>query len=561
MFAARSIVGPMTTGRNPYDDLGSRYEAFKAFTLPVSGSVMLFGPELEVIGTRAFQRLAGIKQLGTSYVVYRGALHTRFDHSLGALHQAEKMLTAIESNPRDPYEVVPRARRIARLGALLHDLTHVPFGHTLEDEFGLLRRHDENDFRRRKLLVESEIGQILRDALGSSDFDLLQSTLNAKSDEEFSDLEFPFVGDIVGNTVCADLLDYVQRDCLYCGLPAAIGEWVLDYLSVTREDEGMRIDQHRLVLNLDKRGIPRPDVESEVVKLLTLRYELAERVYFHHAKNAASVMIGRAVQEAGFAVGGDSPLNLDANFHYLTDDTLLLALADPVIATSLGVTSDASLGGDRALSQELGRMVMDRDLYKIAYLAVWEDLPNSVRRLSSSYSDPSTRAQLEDQLADDSGIPHGGVLVHILRARMMSKVADVRVRTDEGEILKLQDWDKTHTRRIDALNSAHERLWRVLVYVHPKYQDQKHVLAAAAEREFKARSRYVRLPSASAYERVLFDELGKEWELLAGDFEAVGTAALTEAEGREGAEGRILASIQERRGRLGLQELRRLKPR
>ena len=45
--------------------------------------------------------------------------------------------------------------------------------------------------------------------------------------------------------------------------------------------------------------MPRPDVESEVVKLLSYRYELAERVYFHHAKNAASVMIGRAFQELG----------------------------------------------------------------------------------------------------------------------------------------------------------------------------------------------------------------------------------------------------------------------
>jgi len=64
----------------------------KTFTLPASGSVVLYGPEIDVVRTRAFQRLGGIKQLGTSYVVFRGALHTRFEHSIGALRQAERMI-------------------------------------------------------------------------------------------------------------------------------------------------------------------------------------------------------------------------------------------------------------------------------------------------------------------------------------------------------------------------------------------------------------------------------------------------------------------------------------
>src|SRR5215469_14288376 len=86
---------------NPYDyeeaQFAGRYPK-KIFTLPISGSVTLWGPEIEVVSTEAFQRLGGVKQLGTSYVVFRGALHTRFEHSLGSLHQAERMIQAVRSN-------------------------------------------------------------------------------------------------------------------------------------------------------------------------------------------------------------------------------------------------------------------------------------------------------------------------------------------------------------------------------------------------------------------------------------------------------------------------------
>lgn len=160
----------------------------KTFTLPVSGSVVLYGPEIDVVGTRGFQRLGGIKQLGTSYVVFRGALHTRFEHSVGALHQAERMVAAVRTNPREPYDVDPAAHRLARLGALLHDLPHVPFGHTLEDEFHLLVRHDNNDFRIRTLLTDGEIGEILGAAIGDDEFGELCRVLKAKTDEDFAGL-------------------------------------------------------------------------------------------------------------------------------------------------------------------------------------------------------------------------------------------------------------------------------------------------------------------------------------------------------------------------------------
>lgn len=492
----------------------------KTFTLPVSGSVVLYGPEIDVVQTRAFQRLGGIKQLGTSYVVFRGALHTRFEHSIGSLHQAERMIEPIRTNPREPYPVDAAAHRLARLGALLHDLPHVPFGHTLEDEFHLLVRHDKNAYRIKTLLTEGEVGTILRGALGDDEFGELCRVLQAKSDEEFADLKYPFVGDIVGNTVCADLLDYVVRDLVACGMPVALGDRFLDYLTVTDPDEAGATDRGRLVLNLDKRGMPRPDVESEVVKLLAYRYELAERVYFHHAKNAASVMIGRAVQEAGWAAGTATPDHLDANFHWLSDEMLLRALAEPAVEAALALKS-ADVA-DRVLAAELARRVLDRDLFKIAYLAVHDDVADGAARICEQYGEsPAGRKALEDRLASAAGVPPGAVLVHVPRKKMMTKDADVRVRTSGREVIKLHEWDKRHSRRVEALNQAHERLWRVTVYIDPQYLEAVEIVRSAAADEFRAGSRYVERDPGSAYVDEVFRRLSLEWDVNLHDREAL----------------------------------------
>jgi uncharacterized protein len=506
---------------------GKRYPK-KIFTIPTSGTVTLWGPEIDVVGTEEFQRLSGIKQLGTSYLVFRGALHTRYEHSLGALHQAERMIQAIRSNrANSPVYPDETSRRMARLGSLLHDLPHVPFGHTLEDEFHLLKRHDANKARMSKLLTNSEIGKILRRRLPAGEWRLLRNILAAKEETDFAALEaYAFVGDIVGNTLCADLLDYVERDLEACGLPVALGDRFLDYISVSSDTEGADFDHHRIVLNVDKRGMPRPDVESEVVKLLSYRYELAERVYFHHAKNAASVMIARAVQEAGLAGGEKGDPRLDANFVRLTDELLLNALSDERIADALDLwTRDDA--GNRTLAARLAEDVKHRRLYKIAYLAVHDDLADGgVHRVCEDYGkDPERRRAIEDELAESADLPPGSVLVHVPREKMMTKAAQVRIRTSVGEIVTLNEWDNHHSGRIEALNEAHKRLWRLTVYIHPRHAEAAAVVRGAARDTFGADSRYVEQRRSSAYEEEVFRRLSLRHGFGEADREAYFTWA------------------------------------
>jgi HD superfamily phosphohydrolase len=353
-------------------------------------------------------------------------------------------------------------------------------------------------------------------------------------------------------------MDYCQRDLISCGLPIALGDHFLDYLSVTRDDEGLLEDHRRLVVNLDKGGMPRPDVESEIVSLLTHRYELAERVYFHHAKNSASVMIGRAVQEAGWAAGVHGGVNLDRNFLWLSDEMLLAALADPAIADALALRSAAEHDGDRRLASELAKGVRTRRLYKMAFLATWEDNPHAVGRITKEHGgDPVKRRQFEDGLADLAALRRGHVLVHIPGQQMMRKDADVRVRTGQGEVVKLHEWDRSHSKRLAALNEAHERLWRVMVFVHPDDEAAIPVVRAAAQDEFRSASRLVPRDDVSEYSRALFADLTTRWRLAVEDAEALQHAAYVRSEGRRAAERAILGAVRLQRRLSGQPQLRR----
>lgn len=515
---------------NPYPD----DPRVKVHTIRATGAVHLYGPEIDVVDAPEFQRLGSIKQLGTSYLVFRGATHTRFEHSLGALHQAQKIIDAVNGNPKNARTIDAAGARVTRLAALLHDLPHVPFGHTLEDEFSLLDRHDENHARIEKLLINSRIGGILRDSLRQEEYELLLRVLDTAeptADERALSKEErlverlgdrAYIADIVANTVCADVLDYIVRDLSACGMPVAIGERFLDFFTITPANSPVAINRSRMALRLDKRGMPRPDVESEILKLLTYRYELAERVFFHHGKNAASVMIGRAVALLGLH-------KVDENFHKLGDDLLLAVLANPDLAGPLGL-SLTTRAPWRQQAAELGRFVNERKLYKLAYLGVRdEDVGVRASDIFERWGkDATARIGLEEELAAKAGVPGGHVLIHLPTPEMMVKLAKVRVLLEDETVVTFEEWEARHSGRVQALNAAHERLWRIGVYLHPDDAEDaktRRLVGSAAREVFGMRSRYAEPEPDEPYLATVFDLFVDEEGWPAGQRENVIRAA------------------------------------
>src|SRR5437762_1529528 len=239
----------------------------------VHGDIEMESLEVELMDTPEFQRLRGIKQLGTAYLVFPSAVHTRFEHSLGTSWMAHRILQSVRRN----YTVSDDDARLIRVAALLHDITHIPFGHTLEDERRVLPRHDKDEERVDYFLRQSNVGKILkREGLQEA----VISTIRGND---------TYPSDIVGGAISADLLDYLRRDTYFCGLSQYYDPRIF---------ESFIVDNGRLVINLEKQGTLRQDALSELVNLLRIRYTLSERVYYHHTKVSSGAMISKAVELA-----------------------------------------------------------------------------------------------------------------------------------------------------------------------------------------------------------------------------------------------------------------------
>ena len=104
---------------------------------PVHNFLILREIEVKLLATPLYQRLRGVRQLAMANLVYPGALHTRFDHSLGVCHVAGMMARCLDLN-EDQTQLV-------RLAALLHDLGHGPFSHV--SEYALERYANRTAFR------------------------------------------------------------------------------------------------------------------------------------------------------------------------------------------------------------------------------------------------------------------------------------------------------------------------------------------------------------------------------------------------------------------------------
>lgn len=278
---------------------------------PVHGDVELSHEELRLLDTREMQRLRGVKQLGSACLVFPGATHTRFDHSIGTLHLCGRMIEAINKAaavaPRESLGIGAEEARVIRAAALLHDVTHIPFGHNVEDQAGLMLRHDSPQRFERMLGPGTELGRVLRDLGLARDVASVLSGPAGAAPAYWSQIN--------SDTICSDILDYLQRDAHFTGLKLAIDPRILSYFRIDRASGNLYVD-------LAKHGLLREDTLSEIVRLLEARYHFSERVYYHHAKVSAGALIARAVT-----------LLLSANavreedFYDATDASLLVLLA------------------------------------------------------------------------------------------------------------------------------------------------------------------------------------------------------------------------------------------
>lgn len=488
----------------------------KIFGDSIHGTIKLNALEVAIVDTKAFQRLRKIRQLGTANLVYVTANHTRFEHSLGVLHMASVIIESIRGNAHnrlEQREITLRQEQITRLLALLHDIGHMPYGHTLEDEFNIFLSHDHprNDRWEYFLGVESEIGKLIIDGkegefLGwgeefHKDFIKLISC-DKEFPEELSGYAFCY--DIISNTVCADLLDYLLRDCFNTGLNLSSSMRFLEFMFIAKFKA-----KKRIVIRLNKsREDLRKDNISELIQLLRNRYFLGERVYYHRVKIITGTMIAAAVKRA---INGNfvSIVNRDTQTSIqITDDhthelryskmtNLHLMGDDEIVEYLLNIKNNYKKGDKRLMNgiHYLASSFKHRNLYKQLtsyslsklelHTEIFEDLKtedlknhsnSEIRHLTEYFLSESgeSRVQLEDQFCDLVSLRPGSYLIYCPGFKMSVKLAQVLVygpkSVDPTELMKFKNDDEpTIAQEIDVLVNKHKNLWRLRIMVSPDF--------------------------------------------------------------------------------------------
>ncbi len=257
---------------------------------PLWGHVYLT-PELAALTrSAAFMRLARIFQLGPAYTVYPGATHTRAAHSIGVYHLARRLLRALAERGADAWISAPGARSFLA-AALLHDLGHFPYTHSLKD----LPLTDHESLTGRIILAEPLKSLVA--ATGADPYRtaaIVDTRLPVAEDGETT-----FYRRLLSGVLDPDKLDYLNRDARYCGVP--YGAQDVDFTF------SRLIPHPQRGVDIDSRAIP------AVEAILFAKYLMYRSVYWHRSVRSATAMIKKALKaglDAG-AIQGEDLYGLD----------------------------------------------------------------------------------------------------------------------------------------------------------------------------------------------------------------------------------------------------------
>lgn len=222
-----------------------------------------------LINTREFQRLRRIRQLGTSYLTFHGAEHSRFSHSLGVYEITRRIISQFE---RSGYADWPQEEGLVALcAALLHDLGHGPFSHSIEEAFQM----NHEDWTCRIIREPSQINAVLRRI--SDDFPERVASVIQKTYDK------PIVVNLVSSALDADRMDYLLRDAYFTGVN--YGTFDMDrILRVLRPYKG------RIVVK--ESGM------HAVEDYLMSRYQMYWQVYFHPVTRSSEIILRQIFKRA-----------------------------------------------------------------------------------------------------------------------------------------------------------------------------------------------------------------------------------------------------------------------
>jgi uncharacterized protein len=384
---------------------------------PIHVFVRLDSHEREVLNSRPFQRLRHIHQLAMTYLVYPGATHKRFEHSLGVMELAGRVFDVVTSAVTDEVrsalpplknrDEVAYWRRALRMSALCHDLGHLPFSHAAEKQ--LLPTGWDHERLTRELILSAEMKRIWRSItppLRPNDVVKLAIGPKKAKDLEFTDWEAILSEIIVGDAFGVDRMDYLLRDSHHVGV--AYGKFdhyrlidTLRILPAPPSGKGGRSKEP--ALGIDEGGIQSAEA------LMLARYFMYSQVYFHTVRRIYDIHLMDFLKE--WLPGGAFPIEVSDHLK-MTDNEVTAAILEAAF-------DEGKAGHKHA------RRIVRREHFKVLY----ERNPTDLR------VNPEAGQQVFDALATEFGAEN----FRHDRYQQGSGATDFPVRMRGGELVSSLD--------------------------------------------------------------------------------------------------------------------------
>jgi len=375
---------------------------------PIHGFIKFSSIETNVINTRAFQRLRRIRQLALASLVYPGALHTRFEHSLGVMHLAGRLYDQVMRHRSDSEEL-----RAVRLAALLHDIGHGPFSHVSES---VLKRHSKK--AKERASRTEEIHEALTCDL-IEQCDELSSLLDRTTMKLVIDLLSGRCGDktltgIITGPLDADKLDYLLRDSYYCGVK--YGVYDLDRLVSTYTRPN---DDGDAGIAISRDGV------HSLEQFIMAKYYMTTQVYRHRLRLITDSMIIRGLS---LGISEDRIEFLQQLYSY---DGSKEHLDVWVKWDDESLVHEICTRWEKTLACEIFTRLRERRLFKQIYnekLNILED-PVLRDRLSGEFE--TYRDTLEEKVGDLLGTDPRFVIAHLYSIQSIRELSG----REEGNVL------------------------------------------------------------------------------------------------------------------------------
>lgn len=415
---------------------------------PVHGFINRSEEEQNIIDIPIFQRLRRIKQLAMAHLVYPGANHTRFEHSLGVMHIAGLMCDVLGIGEED--------KTIIRFAALLHDIGHGPFSHVSENILEQFVGKDQTknaDLEEIHELITADIiinnRQIIK-ILGESRIERIVNILKGRGD--------PLLTSIISGPIDADKQDYLLRDSYFCGVKYGIFD--IERLHNTLKaynDKGFKY-----------LSISGPDGIHSLEQYILAKYYMTTQVYKHKIRLVTDAMIIRAL-ELGI----------------LEDKLTFLADIYQYNNSSKYVNNYCEWDDNRIIheilkhkskyAKEIFRRLIDRRLFKNIFKSQINRLPRSIRTTLSNISKPGMsqkRINFEQNIGEAIKIDSRYVIVHSYTIKSVRPKA----KDSEGSILVDSEGQKNtfenESTLFKSINAAMQDQY-IEVYAPVIYRDDK----------------------------------------------------------------------------------------